>query len=292
MSKLLRPKKTFCISNASDTFKEIYSNYLNDEFQKKINIELIKHPTKIVLEEVIKKRRMQLDSERDLFADLLNKEDFDLDTKKILHKYKKDNSNNQIFSEDDENSNTKKMSKKYLLSLNGKKIKKKLKLDFNTKINYFINFNQIKLPNDKNIQFVALSPSFSNKKILEFPQIFPRNSRNSRNSFNLKRLESMKEQLNNIEIENCNFDKKYMGKNLGMKSLSQGNLKIHKNIFNIKNTFQFNPKLKNMKIIFSKLGKVCKNSKNIIKDINDFSETEQCFLDKKKQSTLKLVEKY
>ena len=284
MNKVLRPKKYFCISNASDTFKEIYSSYLNDESQKKINIELINHPTKKVLEEVIKQRRMQIDSEKDLFIDLLNKDDLDLDTQKVLNKYK--NEKSRMYNEDEEE--FKKMSKKYLLSFSKKKIKKKLKKDLGSRRNSFLSINKIPENND-NIEFVSLSPNFKNKKGIEFPKIFPNNSKNV---FNFNRLGSLKKKMSTIEIENCNFGKKKIKKNLGIKSLSQENLKINKNIINIKNIFHLNPKLKDAETLISKLSKVCKKSKSIIKNINIFSEDEQCFLDKQKEITMNLVKKY
>ena len=284
MNKVLRPKKYFCISNASDTFKEIYSSYLNDESQKKINIELINHPTKKVLEEVIKQRRMQIDSEKDLFIDLLNKDDLDLDTQKVLNKYK--NEKSRMYNEDEEE--FKKMSKKYLLSFSKKKIKKKLKKDLGSRRNSFLSINKIPENND-NIEFVSLSPNFKNKKGIEFPKIFPNNSKNV---FNFNRLGLLKKKMSTIEIENCNFGKKKIKKNLGIKSLSQENLKINKNIINIKNIFHLNPKLKDAETLISKLSKVCKKSKSIIKNINIFSEDEQCFLDKQKEITMNLVKKY
>ena len=286
MNKLLRPKKNFCISNASNTFKEIYASYLNDENLKKVNIELIKHPTKNVLEEVIKQRKMKIDPENDLFSDLINKDDLDLDAKKVLKKYKNDK--NQIYNEDEEDSKIKKMSKKYLLSFNGKKIKKKLKLNYNSSSNYLVNFNKNKKTNG-NIGFVSLSPTFTNKNVIQFPKIF---SNKSKNKLNFNQLESMREKMKRIEIENSNFNKNNIKRNLKIKSLSQGNMKIRRNILDIKNTFYLNPQLKGMESLINKLGNVCKKSKSIIKNINIFSETEQCFLDKKKRITMKLVKKY
>ena len=286
MNKLLRPKKNFCISNASNTFKEIYASYLNDENLKKVNIELIKHPTKNVLEEVIKQRKMKIDPENDLFSDLINKDDLDLDAKKVLKKYKNDK--NQIYNEDEEDSKIKKMSKKYLLSFNGKKIKKKLKLNYNSSSNYLVNFNKNKKTNG-NIGFVSLSPTFTNKNVIQFPKIF---SSKSKNKLNFNQLESMREKMKRIEIENSNFNKNNIKRNLKIKSLSQGNMKIRRNILDIKNTFYLNPQLKGMESLINKLGNVCKKSKSIIKNINIFSETEQCFLDKKKRITMKLVKKY
>ena len=151
----------------SKTFQKIINKYLKEERKKKIKIELLNNPNKIILDEIYKKKRQLKIKEMDLFRSLYIGEKIDFDTQKFFKSRPKEKENHNV-------SDKKKVSKYYFLLKNSMKENEKKNL------NIFFKLNKTKAMNKSLSQNLAPSISKYNKKMKDI--IINKRIKNKNNS--------------------------------------------------------------------------------------------------------------
>ena len=169
----------------SKTFQKIINKYLKEERKKKIKIELLNNPNKIILDEIYKKKRQLKIKEMDLFRSLYIGEKIDFDTQKFFKSRPKEKENHNV-------SDKKKVSKYYFLLKNSMKENEKKNL------NIFFKLNKTKAMNKSLSQNLAPSISKYNKKMKDI--IINKRIKNNNNSnyFN----DNNNNNINNIRLIN------------------------------------------------------------------------------------------
>lgn len=173
----------------SKTFQKIINKYLKEERKKKIKIELLNNPNKIILDEIYKKKRQLKIKEMDLFRSLYIGEKIDFDTQKFFKSRPKEKENHHV-------SDKKKVSKYYFLLKNSMKENEKKNL------NIFFKLNKTKAMNKSLSQNLAPSIAKYNKKMKDIILINKRiknnNNNNNKNNFN----DNNDNNINNIRLIN------------------------------------------------------------------------------------------
>ena len=170
----------------SKTFQKIINKYLKEERKKKIKIELLNNPNKIILDEIYKKKRQLKIKEMDLFRSLYIGEKIDFDTQKFFKSRPKEKENHNV-------SDKKKVSKYYFLLKNSMKKKKKKNL------NIFFKLNKTKAMNKSLSQNLAPSIAKYNKKMKDI--IINKRPKNYNNN-NKNYLNNNNNNINNIRLLN------------------------------------------------------------------------------------------
>ena len=170
----------------SKTFQKIINKYLKEERKKKIKIELLNNPNKIILDEIYKKKRQLKIKEMDLFRSLYIGEKIDFDTQKFFKSRPKEKENHNV-------SDKKKVSKYYFLLKNSMKENEKKNL------NIFFKLNKTKAMNKSLSQNLAPSISKYNKKMKDI--IINKKIKNKNNS-NYFNDNNNNNNINNIRLIN------------------------------------------------------------------------------------------
>ena len=170
----------------SKTFQKIINKYLKEERKKKIKIELLNNPNKIILDEIYKKKRQLKIKEMDLFRSLYIGEKIDFDTQKFFKSRPKEKENHNV-------SDKKKVSKYYFLLKNSMKENEKKNL------NIFFKLNKTKAMNKSLSQNLAPSISKYNKKMKDI--IINKRIKNNNNS-NYFNDNNNNNNINNIRLIN------------------------------------------------------------------------------------------
>ena len=168
----------------SKTFQKIINKYLKEERKKKIKIELLNNPNKIILDEIYKKKRQLKIKEMDLFRSLYIGEKIDFDTQKFFKSRPKEKENHNV-------SDKKKVSKYYFLLKNSMKENEKKNL------NIFFKLNKTKAMNKSLSQNLAPSISKYNKKMKDI--IINKRIKNNNNS---NYFNDNNNNINNIRLIN------------------------------------------------------------------------------------------
>ena len=169
----------------SKTFQKIINKYLKEERKKKIKIELLNNPNKIILDEIYKKKRQLKIKEMDLFRSLYIGEKIDFDTQKFFKSRPKEKENHNV-------SDKKKVSKYYFLLKNSMKENEKKNL------NIFFKLNKTKAMNKSLSQNLAPSISKYNKKMKDI--IINKRIKKNNNSNYLN--DNNNNNINNIRLIN------------------------------------------------------------------------------------------
>ena len=170
----------------SKTFQKIINKYLKEERKKKIKIELLNNPNKIILDEIYKKKRQLKIKEMDLFRSLYIGEKIDFDTQKFFKSRPKEKENHNV-------SDKKKVSKYYFLLKNSMKENEKKNL------NIFFKLNKTKAMNKSLSQNLAPSISKYNKKMKDIIINKRIKNKNNSNDFNDNNNNN---NINNIRLIN------------------------------------------------------------------------------------------
>jgi len=170
----------------SKTFQKIINKYLKEERKKKIKIELLNNPNKIILDEIYKKKRQLKIKEMDLFRSLYIGEKIDFDTQKFFKSRPKEKEKHNV-------SDKKKVSKYYFLLKNSMKENEKKNL------NIFFKLNKTKAMNKSLSQNLAPSIAKYNKKMKEI--IINKRIKNYNNNYN-NYLNDNNNNINNIRLIN------------------------------------------------------------------------------------------
>lgn len=247
----------------SKTFQKLISKYLKYEKKRKIKIELMKNPNKIILEEIYKKKRQIKIKEEDFFKSLSIGEKIDFDTQKFLKSRPKEEKMQYI-------SDKKKVSK-YLF--------------FKKSKNNLIKENERNYFNPKKIMYKSLSqnlaPSiqkYNNIKLLQFPKIFPEKENEKNNLlFKAKSLNDLNYNKNENNTLKSFFS--FSGYKTDINALPQRPLKKAYTKFLFKTNYSnkiFNNQ--NKRNYYNRLNLLTNKSKEISNNLSFYSINENDFI--------------
>lgn len=261
----------------SKTFQKLISKYLKYEKKRKIKIELMKNPNKIILEEIYKKKRQIKIKEEDFFKSLSIGEKIDFDTQKFLKSRPKEEKMQYI-------SDKKKVSK-YLF--------------FKKSKNNLIKENERNYFNPKKIMYKSLSqnlaPSiqkYNNIKLLQFPKIFPEKENEKNNLlFKAKSLNDLNYNKNENNTLKSFFS--FSGYKTDINALPQRPLKRAYTKFLFKTNYSnkiFNNQ--NKRNYYNRLNLLTNKSKEISNNLSFYSINENDFINEQIKKAEKLKQKY
>ena len=261
----------------SKTFQKLISKYLKYEKKRKIKIELMKNPNKIILEEIYKKKRQIKIKEEDFFKSLSIGEKIDFDTQKFLKSRPKEEKMQYI-------SDKKKVSK-YLF--------------FKKSKNNLIKENERNYFNPKKIMYKSLSqnlaPSiqkYNNIKLLQFPKIFPEKENEKNNLlFKAKSLNDLNYNKNENNTLKSFFS--FSGYKTDINALPQRPLKRAYTKFLFKTNYSnkiFNNQ--NKRNYYNRLNLLTNKSKEISNNLSFYSINENDFINEQIKKAEKIKQKY
>lgn len=261
----------------SKTFQKLISKYLKYEKKRKIKIELMKNPNKIILEEIYKKKRQIKIKEEDFFKSLSIGEKIDFDTQKFLKSRPKEEKMQYI-------SDKKKVSK-YLF--------------FKKSKNNLIKENERNYFNPKKIMYKSLSqnlaPSiqkYNNIKLLQFPKIFPEKENEKNNLlFKAKSLNDLNYNKNENNTLKSFFS--FSGYKTDINALPQRPLKKAYTKFLFKTNYSnkiFNNQ--NKRNYYNRLNLLTNKSKEISNNLSFYSINENDFINEQIKKAEKIKQKY
>jgi hypothetical protein len=260
------------------------NKYLKEEKQKRLKFEFIKNPSQILIKEIQNKKRKIKMKDND-FNNLLAEDNMDFDTHKYLL-------NNKRKMKKEYKSVDKNLFKYLFLNQNKANKENKKSNKQNKKKIILKSFSQNLQPSIMN---------FHNKKVLKFPQILKEKKVKINNNYN-NLLIKANEGLNIIQNNSfCNEDKKdfnIISEPLSFKEMYKNKkLKIKKkddlNDLNLYTNFSHKTiNSYNRKNYYMKLNSLTDKSKEILKQLNCYSTKQNFYINKEKEKTNLLNNKY
>ena len=270
----------------SKTFQSIINKYLKEERKKKLKIELLNNPNKIIIDEIYKKKRQLKIKEMDLFRSLYIGEKIDFDTQKFFKSRPKEKENQHV-------SDKKKVSKYYFLLKNSMKENEKKNLHIFFKLNKTKAMNKSLSQNlapsiakyNKNKKDIIINKriknynnninsNINNIRLINFPKIFPNEEKKNNLLFktnSLLNLNSRNEEVNPLNLNSRNDDVKTL--NIFFSDDENNKIKT------IKTPFKTNYSLKlinnyNKNKYYKKLNSLTDKAKKISNNLSFYSKNE------------------
>lgn len=252
--------KGYIRAGFSQTFQNIIQKYLKEEKRKKLKLQIIRNPSKILIEEILRNKNEMKVNENDDLKNLLLEEKLDFDLHKFMQK-------NQGKIDEQNKSENKKISKDIFLN----KFKKRNKRNkINQKIIIQKSLSQNLFPSILN---------FNKAKYLEFPNILCHrqiHKNKSLQKFNLLNKLDNESKLNT----NINYDTLKSFYNFSGKKISKSIIK-----YNYNNYYKTVIKGYNKKNYFNNLTLLTNKSKEISKNLTFYSNNENLFINKQIKKT-------